>query len=86
MTGWVTEEAEVLLRSAGYSTLLLVDPPSLAFEDEEVFGFVCVFDSPQMLIDSCPKAEGSLLSKHCPRSLSTHSDRFKRIGKFRAGM
>jgi len=62
----ILSQAERLLREAGYRTRLLQVPPTqvLCFEDDVAIGFVRVFDSPAVLIETWRDVERSDVVRH----------------------
>lgn len=56
----------LVLQAAGYNTwdATAGDVPVVAFEDDAVMGFACVFDSAATLLAGWPQAETILLSRY----------------------
>lgn len=47
---WIIDEAQILLADAGYSVMLLDSMSTLAFEDDEVIGFIVQYEDGNELI------------------------------------
>ena len=63
---WILDEAEVTLRSDGYSSVRLSDPNTFAFESETTFGFVIEYDTARDLVERWQAGETGLLSRFAP--------------------
>ncbi len=59
----------IVLQDARYETwdASAGSVPTVAFEDDMVMGFVCVFDTAEALVTQWPAVEAALLSRHAPR-------------------
>lgn len=65
----IVSNVQIILQDAGYETWNASSGniPAIAFEDDVVMGFVCVFDTAKSLITQWPEAEAAMLGKHAPR-------------------